>query len=134
VPQNIDIQDRIIGPLTMVQFVYAVIGFGSCYGIYNAVPAPLSFFLIVPIALFVVCLDFVKINERPFLSFFTAAIAFASEPKQRFWHQGEDSDLKVEIYSEEKATTNFKHKDISRDEMIAAAKAVDNPNQHLISR
>jgi len=126
VPQNIDMQDRIIGPLTMVQFIYAVIGGGVCYSIYSAVPAPFSYIIILPIALFVICLDFVKINERPFLNFFLAAIQYASAPKQRVWHQGSGSDLRVEIYHAkvEEAQT-FTSKNISRSQITAIANKVD---------
>jgi hypothetical protein len=102
VPQNIDMQDRIIGPLTMVQFVYAVIGGGICYSIFMGIPKPFSYVLIAPIAIFVICLDFVKINERPFLNFFLSAIQYTTAPKQRVWHQGAGSDLSVEIYHPEK--------------------------------
>ncbi|MCX6808338.1 MAG: PrgI family protein [Candidatus Berkelbacteria bacterium] len=134
VPQNIDIKDRIIGPLSMVQFVYAVIGFGVCYWLFNAVPNPYNYAAMAPVALFVICLDFVKINERPFLSFFLSAIAFIGSPKQRSWQQGGDSDLQVEIYHAEKAAPTFQHKEISREEILAAARAVDSPNQKLITR
>jgi len=134
VPQNIDIQDRIIGPLTMLQFVYAVIGFGLCYGIFNGVPRPYNFFLMAPVAIFVLCIDFVKINERPFLNFFMAAIAYFGGPKQRYWHQGDDSDLQIEIYQVEKKQDEHKHKDISRETIMRAVKEVDDPAQNLISR
>ena len=63
VPQNIDMQDRILGPLTMVQFIYAVVGGGFCYAIYmSPIPKPYSFILIVPVALLVLALDFLKIK------------------------------------------------------------------------
>ena len=126
VPQNIDIQDRIIGPLTMVQFVYAVVGFGLCYIIFNSIPAPFSYGLIIPIALFVVMLDFVKVNERPFLEFFKSALLFMALPKQRVWHQGEDSDLTIEVYESKKQTgPTIQHKDITSGEMADIAKRYD---------
>jgi hypothetical protein len=125
VPQNIDMQDRILGPLTMVQFIYAVVGFGICYAIFSAIPAPLSYLLVIPIGLFVVCLDFVKVNERPFLNFFMSAIQFAGSPKQRFWSQGSDSDMEVEIYQAQVQQTTHPHKDISHAEIEALAGKID---------
>ena len=122
-------QDRIIGPLTMVQFVYAVIGFGLCYVIYRSIPQPASYFLVVPIAGFVVCLDFVKINERPFLEFFLAAIAFMGNPKRRIWHQGEDSDMKVEIYEARKTGPNIQHKIITHEQIAELARRTDSTDQ-----
>ncbi len=125
VPQNIDMQDRILGPLTMVQFIYAVVGFGICYGIISAFPAPFSYLIAIPIALFVVCLDFVKVNERPFLNFFISALQFASSPKQRFWVQGSDSDMEVEIYQAQVQQTTHPHKEVSRAEIEALAGKID---------
>jgi len=125
VPQNIDMQDRILGPLTMVQFIYAVVGFGLCYAIFSGVPAPLSYLLVIPIALFVVCLDFVKVNERPFINFVLSAVQFAASPKQRFWSQGSDSDMEVEIYHATKEQTYHPHKEISHAEIEALAGKID---------
>jgi len=118
-------KDRVLGPLTMVQFIYAVIGFGCSYAIYSAIPKPFSYILITPIAVFVICLDFIKINERPFLDFFKAAIAYVSQPKKRVWHQGDDSDLRIEIYHVEKKGTTVQHKNVSHDEISNIAKKYD---------
>ncbi|MDO8444271.1 MAG: PrgI family protein [bacterium] len=126
VPQNIDMEDRILGPLTMVQFVYAVIGFGICYIAANAIPSPFSYVIIAPVALFVICLDFVKINEQPFTHFIKSAIVYMTTPRQRFWHEGEDSDLSIEIYHAEKQQNIVQSKNISQQEISDFAKKTDN--------
>jgi len=132
VPQNIDMQDRIIGPLTLVQFVYAVVGGGLCYTIYMKVPSPMNLVIVIPIVIFIVCLDFVKINEQPFLHFFLSALQYVSAPKQRFWHRGTESDLSVEIYSVKKDETHFKHKVISEEQMKKFAAKTDTDQSKLI--
>jgi hypothetical protein len=132
VPQNIDIQDRILGPLTMVQFIYAVVGFGVSYIIFNAIPKPFSYFLIAPIVIFVILLDFVKINERPFLDFLTSAITFFMSPKQRFWHQGDDSDFNIEIYKVAKQGPTIQHKNITSEEIQKFANRTDSGKTQLI--
>ena len=98
VPQNIDMQDRILGPLTMVQFIYAVIGGGVCYAIYSTIPKPFSYILVLPIALFVLAMIFLKVNERPFLDFLISLFYFTTMPKSRIWHHDANSSLSVEIY------------------------------------
>ena len=126
VPQNIDIEDRILGPLTMVQFIYAVIGGGICYVIYSVIPAPFSYILISPIALFVVCLIFVKINERPFLLFLISILEYNATPKQRIWHHGNEPDIGVEIYQSKVQTgPTIQPKNISREQIINIAKKLD---------
>lgn len=129
VPQNIDIEDRILGPLTMVQFIYAVIGGGLCYTIYVSIPTPFSYFLIAPIAFFVVCLDFVKINERPFLIFLISILEFNTTPRQRVWHHGAIPDLGVEIYQSQKQTgPTVQAKNISHEQIANIAKRIDSGN------
>jgi len=132
VPQNIDMQDRILGPLTLVQFVYAVVGGGLAYTIYTKVPSPLNFVIAIPIVIFIVCLDFVKINEQPFLHFFLSAMQYISAPKKRFWHRGGESDLTVEIYKVKKDETQYKHKVISEEEMRKFAAKTDTSEAKII--
>lgn len=127
VPQNIDIEDRILGPLTMTQFVYAVVGFGVGYILYNVIPAPVSYAFIVPIAFFVVCLDFVKVNERPFQDFLKSALLFMFSPRQRYWHEGEEgADMSIEIYKAVKEEENdYQSKNISHNQISSLAKQLD---------
>lgn len=121
-------QDRILGPLTMVQFLYAVVGGGICYSIYmSAIPKPFSFFLIIPIAIFVAALIFLKVNERPFLDFVLSVIEFLSAPRERVWHHENLPDLKVEIYQAKKSTNNtaIESKQFSRKELYEYANKMD---------
>lgn len=134
VPQNIDMQDRILGPLTMVQFVYAVVGFGLCYSIYMSLPSPFSFVLIGPIALLVFCLDFVKMNERPFQDFLLAAIEFIFSPKRLIWQQSHGSNFEIEVYSPTTPTKKFEAKGLSASQINAMAQSVDRENNQLIKK
>ena len=129
VPQNIDMQDRILGPLTMVQFIYAVVGGGFCYAIYmSPIPKPFSYIIIVPVALLVIALDFLKINERPFLDFLLSIVEYNGAPRQRLWHHENGSDLKVEIYEPVKSTgPKVQPKTYTRAEIAALANKLDQP-------
>lgn len=133
VPQNIDMPDRILGPLTMVQFIYAVVGFGVCYAIFMSVPAPFSYILIFPIALFVFFLDFVKVNERPFLDFFISALEYSMSPKKRLWLQDSDGDLNVEITKPVINKSKKIHKEVSEAEIRRVAQQKDGNTINLIS-
>ena len=129
VPQNIDMQDRILGPLTMVQFIYAVVGGGFCYAIYmSPIPKPYSFIIIVPVILLVIALDFLKVNERPFLDFLLSIIEFSSSPRQRLWHHEDISDLKVEIYQPVQQTgPKVEPKTYTKEDINALANKLDKP-------
>ena len=122
-------QDRILGPLTMLQFIYAVVGGGLCYGIYmSPIPKPYSFIIIVPLALLVIALDFLKVNERPFLDFLFSIIEYTGVPRQRLWHHEDMSDLKVDIYEPVKQTgPKTPPKQVTRQEIIDLANRLDQP-------
>lgn len=128
VPQNIDMQDRIIGPLTMLQFMYAVIGGGFCYGIImSGIPKILAYLIAIPIGLFVAAMIFLKINERPFLDFFLSVIEYSSTPKQRLWHHENSADLNVEVYKPkiDNKTPAVVAKNYSRQDIQKLAKEID---------
>lgn len=97
VPQKIDIEDRIVGPMTMIQFVYAVLGGGTAYLVANTFSSPYNIIVATPIALFTFCVIFVKINGRTFGHFFRNLIVYLFVPHTRIWHKG-DSNIQVEIY------------------------------------
>jgi hypothetical protein len=124
VPQNIDMQDRIVGPLTMVQFVYAVIGGGLCYSIFMTIPRPYSYLLILPVAAFTVAIVFIKVNERPFINFFLAMIDFFSRPKKRVWRHGSTDNLRVVIYRQ-RSEPKYQHKEVSPEKIKELAQKLD---------
>lgn len=126
VPQNIDIEDRILGPLTLVQFIYAVIGMGAAYTIVMSLPRPYSYFLAAPVALFTLALAFLKINERPFLDFFLAMIQYMGSSKQRIWKHGASNDMKVVIYKTRKTEKHIQTKEVSHEKIEQLAKRLDN--------
>ena len=131
VPQNIDMQDRILGPLTMIQFIYAVVGGAACYAVYmSAIPKPFSYVLIVPIALFVAAVIFIKVNERPFLNFLLSMFEFMGASKQRIWHHDESVvDLRVEVTHVAKQTgASNQAKHYTKEDIRRFANVLDKSN------
>lgn len=128
VPQNIDMPDRILGPLTMLQFIYAVIGGGAAYVCYVSLPSPIGLLLAVIVALFTVAMIFVKVNERPFSNFLLSALKFFTTPRQRIWHKGggAPANLNVEIYKTQKqAGPVVPTKHISKEDIAKIARRID---------
>lgn len=90
VPQNIDMQDKIIGPFTMMQFLYLMIGGVIDYILLQTVfpTKPILFFLIAgPIGLLALLMAIGKWNDQPFPKFIQAFLLFLSHPKARMWHK-----------------------------------------------
>lgn len=93
VPQNIDLEDKIVGPFTMKQFGYLMGGGILIYGIYQ-VFAPYengiiyTIVLSLPVALLAIALTFIKINDRPFEFFLINFFQYSFSPKRRIWQRG----------------------------------------------
>ncbi len=107
VPQFIDVENKIIGPLTTRQFLIilaaAILG-GISYRVFD-----FSLFLTIAIILFLISIlfSFVKINGRPFHYFILNILQTARRPKKRVWNKitnNKPDDFIPEIVkSEEKA-------------------------------
>jgi len=85
VPQNIDLEDKIIGSLTLVQFIYLMAGGMVFYVTLKIGKTPLMLFVGLPVALFALMLAFLKIQDQPFLSFVSSFILYIARPKKRIW-------------------------------------------------
>jgi len=88
IPQNLDIEDKILGPFTLKQFLYIIVGGIIIYVLFNIIGTTnFTLFLLIslPIAALVLALVFVKINERPFVDFFFYFLEFLKEPREKRW-------------------------------------------------
>jgi hypothetical protein len=96
VPQNVMMEDRILGPLTAIQFGIMVIGLMSAFVIFTStsIPAPVNQGVGIFIALFTVVLAVGKFNDQPMYRFIKYIVLFIFTPKVRVWHkEGMDPKL-----------------------------------------
>jgi len=121
VPQFIDVEDKLFGPLTFRQFVYIVGGAGIIYVLYKLLPLWISIFLILPVAALSVLLVFYKINEKPFIYYLEAGFNYFTSGKLYIWKQrlikpgdkNKEEESAVPIVSVLPMTTTDKIKDLS---------------------
>ena len=85
IPQFIEIEDQIFGPLTFRQFVYLVGGAGACYTLYRMLPLLIALPLIVAVAVFAGLLAFYKVNNRHFIDVVEAAVKYQLGTKLYLW-------------------------------------------------
>lgn len=87
VPQFIDVEDQVVGPLTWRQFLYLAAGGGVLF---------ILWFILVPLAWIVVAVfvaglaaaaAFLRVNGRPFLPFLGSVLGFAVRARQYIWQQ-----------------------------------------------
>ena len=81
VPQFIDIEDRIIGPLTLKQFIYLALAAAILFVAWFLFKFYIWIILALPITAIAMAFAFLKINDRPFLYFALAAITYFMKPR-----------------------------------------------------
>jgi hypothetical protein len=87
VPQNVEAEDHILGPLTFKQFIYALIGFfwgAICFGLFRKVPALLIIIGFPPSMLFML-LAFYQRDGQNFEQLLIAMIGFFATNRKRVW-------------------------------------------------
>lgn len=85
VPQFIEVEDKIFGPLTFKQFLYLLGGGGGGFLLFAILPTFIGLPLAVLWAGLGVALAFYKINNRPFILFLEAAFRYMMEKKLYIW-------------------------------------------------
>lgn len=89
VPQFIEVEDKIFGPLTFKQFVYLAGGAGLCVIIWIFVPKFIAFILVAAIAGLALALAFYQVNNKPFVSFLESAFRYTAGGKLYLWKKKE---------------------------------------------
>lgn len=81
VPQFVDLEDRIIGPLTLKQFLYLAFAGAFIFAFWFLLNFYVWIIVSVPIAASASAFAFLKINDRPFVYFFLSFVRYFSKPK-----------------------------------------------------
>lgn len=86
VPQFIEIEDKIFGPLSFRQFVYVVGGAGACFMFWVYLPYRwLAVMVIIPTLGLALALAFYKVNNRAFILILEAAFRYLLTHKLYLW-------------------------------------------------
>lgn len=104
VPQFIEVEDKIFGPLTFKQFVYLAGGGGICVLLFMFFPKFLAIMISLPVAAFVLALAFYKVNDKPFINVIEAFFNYTLTNKLYIWKKedkpmnrtGEPSSLPIQ--------------------------------------
>lgn len=89
VPQYIDVEDKIFGPLTFKQFLYLGGGAGICAVAFLLAPTFIAIIVSIPIAVFAGALAFYRVNEKPFINVVEAFFNYMSNSKLYIWQKTE---------------------------------------------
>jgi hypothetical protein len=127
VPQNIDLEDKIVGPLTLIQFVYVLGGGVIIYLLYLSLHMRFLFWILAaPIGLIALALAFLKIQDQPLSHFLKAGLVYLSRPKKRLWQRtGLVKPVVFAVAKKEKAAPALSKRRIEKSELEKLAQTLD---------
>jgi hypothetical protein len=97
VPQFIEVEDKIFGPLTLKQFLYLAGGGAAIFLLKQILPFFIWIIVAALIAAFVAALAFVKINNRPFAIFLSHALGYYVGKRLYVWRKEEKKPIRREV-------------------------------------
>jgi len=101
VPQFIDVEDKVIGPITVRQFIIILVGGGLIFVAYKLADFTLFLLEFVIFSGITFGLAFIKINGRPVHYFLLNIIQTSKRPKLRIW-QKLFSNAELKSYKKDK--------------------------------
>ena len=102
VPQFIEVESKIFGPLTLKQFIYLAGGAGISVVLFSFLPKFLAIIISAPVVIFSMALAFYKVNNRPFIYFVESALKYFIGSKLYIWKK-----IPKKIQKEQEADDNF---------------------------
>ena len=121
-------EDKIAGPLTMIQFIIAVVGGGVAYLEFIILEpfAPFNLFVAGIFALITTVLALGYFNGQPMYKFFRYMLMFALTPRTRVWHKvGGPVNLIRPTVEVVKTVTAHDRKQFSKDDIAQLAAVLD---------
>lgn len=85
VPQFIDVEEKLFGPLTFKQAIYLAGGVGLGYVSYKLIPSPLSYIVALVFVVLGLLLAFYKMNNRSFIEIAQSYLNYQIKGKRYIW-------------------------------------------------
>jgi len=128
VPQFIDVEPKILGPITPRQLIILIVTFGLGFVCYKLVDFTLFIFEAIILLMVGGGLAFAKVNHRPIYSFLFDVSTTLKKPKLRVWNkessplQEKELEVKKELQTK---LTDTRRKPIFRSKLSQIALLVD---------
>lgn len=124
VPQYIDIEDKIVGPLTAKQLGWLIAMGVILLIMWNTLSKPLFFLLGLPVALIFVSLAFFRPYGQPLGSFLLFGVMYFFRPKIYFWKRTPQKETHV-VQKGKIVESGPKDKRITTESLRELAQLVD---------
>lgn len=91
VPQFIEVEDKIVGPLTLKQFIYIAGAGGLCIVFFVYLQIMIAFVFSALVVALAVALAFYKVNGKPFIEILEAGFNYYTGAKLFLWKHTDHS-------------------------------------------
>lgn len=121
IPQNVDIEDKLIGPLTLKQFLYLLAGGILEFFWFSVFDMELFLLMTIPTVGIAVAFAFVKVYDKPFSEFVLIMLHFVFASRRRVWKRVPGS-LTIKSTGAQKITQKHKEEQSRLRKVIAEKK------------
>lgn len=124
VPQFIETEDKIVGPLTLKQFLYIAAGAALCFMLFFFLQTALWVFFVIIIMPISLSLAFVQINGRSLPMIMMAALGYYWKPRFYIWKREEAETPELRLPGEKLSVSGVRSK---LDDLLNQMKTSKNP-------
>ena len=96
VPQFINVEDKVIGPLTIKQFLYILIAVVVLFILYKILNLFVFVILSIPVVILTYALAFLKVHNQPFVNIVKNMFGFLRKPDFYVWQKLDAKEKKQE--------------------------------------
>lgn len=125
VPQFIEFDSKIIGPLTFKQFIYILGGIGGTYIIYKIFGIFPGVLLMIILWALAGSLAFVKVNNKSFVDVLAAGFSYMTRSKLYIWKKIDKPVTAEEQVKQEAGTDSFLAPSLSQSRLKDLAWSLD---------
>jgi hypothetical protein len=129
VPQFIDTEDKIVGPLTAKQLGWLFCAGAIVLVIWNLLDFGTFIITAIPVVAIFGAFAFYRPNGQPFLKFIVSLVFFGVRPKVYLWKRDTQIKLtlKKAIVKKPAAGENIRKKSLNQDKIQEISSLLDNP-------
>lgn len=107
VPQFIEVESKIIGPISARQFIIILVGAGMLFLLYKFAPLWLLIIGALCVCTLIILFGFTKVNSQPFHWFFLNLVQTVRRPSMRMWYRDEFQPKEKESRKDKKKKDDF---------------------------
>lgn len=123
VPQNIDVEDKIVGPLTAKQLGWVVALGVILLVLWNMTPKPVFFIVGFPLSVFFIALAFYRPYGQPMINFIIFGVMYFFRPKIYFWKRTPQKNVNEQ--KKQVAENHLVQKQITSESLRELAELLD---------